>query len=58
MFNFSWFKSSKDEAPAPTWNAQTLTMEQPSSPSSMQQQEQVVTEQPVCFDFSGDAWCM
>ena len=32
MFNFSWFKSSKDEAPAPTWNAQTLTMEQPSSP--------------------------
>ncbi|KAL4889356.1 hypothetical protein BDV59DRAFT_186687 [Aspergillus ambiguus] len=56
MFNFSWFKSSKEEAPAATWNPQTLTMEQPSSPSSMeQQQQQVVTEQPVCYVSRWDA---
>lgn len=51
MFNFAWFKSSKDEAPQNTWNADTLTMEQPSSPAApvqqQQQQQQVVTDQPV-----------
>lgn len=49
MFNFSLFKSSKEETPAATWNPNTLTMEQPSSPEAPHaQQQQVVTEQPVC----------
>lgn len=48
MFNFSLFKSSKEETPAATWNPNTLTMEQPSSPEAPHAQQQVVTEQPVC----------
>lgn len=51
MFNFSWFKSSSNEdANTSTWNPNTLTMDQPSSPAApavQQQQQQVVTEQPV-----------
>lgn len=47
MFNFSLFKSSKEETPAATWNPNTLTMEQPSSPEAPHAQQQVVTEQPV-----------
>lgn len=48
MFGFSLFKSSKEEeAPKePTWNPNTLTMEQPTSPAAPNQQ-QVVTEQPA-----------
>ena len=54
MFNFSWFKSSSNEdANTSTWNPNTLTVDQPSSPAApavqqqQQQQQQVVTEQPV-----------
>ena len=50
MFNFSWFKSSSNEdANTSTWNPNTLTMDQPSSPAApaVQQQQQVVAEQPV-----------
>lgn len=47
---FSWFKSSKEEsAPQtqqPTWDPNTLTMQQPSSPAAPTT-ERVVTEQPV-----------
>ncbi|OOO07119.1 hypothetical protein OAory_01093220 [Aspergillus oryzae] len=48
MFGFSWFKSSKEEETSqqPTWNPNTLTMEQPTSPAAPNQQ-QVVTEQPA-----------
>ncbi|KAJ5481189.1 hypothetical protein N7475_000001 [Penicillium sp. IBT 31633x] len=46
MFNFSWFKSSKEEdIPQSTWNPNTLTMEQPSSPAAPNQEE-VVTKPP------------
>lgn len=51
MFNFSWFNSSKEEQnTSSTWNPNTLTMEQPSSPSApvAQQNQGVITEQPVC----------
>ena len=50
MFNFSWFKASnKEDQNTSTWNPNTLTMEQPSSPSApvAQQNQGVVTEQPV-----------
>ncbi|KAL4889523.1 hypothetical protein BDV59DRAFT_205193 [Aspergillus ambiguus] len=46
---FTWFKSSKEEsAPKtqqPTWDPNTLTMQQPSSPAAPTT-ERVVTEQP------------
>lgn len=48
MFNFAWFKSDKEQEAS--WNANTLTMEQPSSPPApvaQGQQGQIVTEQPV-----------
>lgn len=50
MFNFSWFKSNKEDTSS-TWNPNTLTMEQPSSPAApaVQQQQQVITEQPVSY---------
>lgn len=47
MFNFSWFKSNKEQEAS--WNPNTLTMEQPSSPPAPVAQDQIVTEQPVCF---------
>lgn len=48
MFNFSWFKSNKEDTS--TWNPNTLTMEQPSSPAAPAvQQQQVITEQPVSY---------
>lgn len=44
---FSWFKSSKEEAaPERTWNANTMTTVQPSSPAAPTT-ERVVSEQPV-----------
>jgi hypothetical protein len=48
MFGSSWFKSSKEEETPKdaTWNPNTLTMEQPTSPAAPNQ-SQVVTEQPV-----------
>ncbi|PKX99485.1 uncharacterized protein P174DRAFT_437946 [Aspergillus novofumigatus IBT 16806] len=45
---FDFFKSSKDSAPAqqhPTWDPNTLTMQQPASPEAPST-ERVVTEQP------------
>ncbi|PYH98469.1 hypothetical protein BO71DRAFT_316372, partial [Aspergillus ellipticus CBS 707.79] len=44
---FSWFKSSKQESATqqPTWDANTMTMQQPSSPEAPST-ERVVTEQP------------
>ncbi|GAB1200009.1 hypothetical protein APSETT444_009369 [Aspergillus pseudonomiae] len=51
MFGFSMFKSSKEEETSqqPTWNPNTLTMEQPTSPAAPNQQ-QVVTEQPLMIE--------
>ncbi|RHZ53089.1 hypothetical protein CDV55_102149 [Aspergillus turcosus] len=48
---FDFFKSSKDSAPSqqqPTWDPNTLTMQQPASPEAPST-ERVVTEQPVRF---------
>ncbi|RJE18561.1 hypothetical protein PHISCL_09107 [Aspergillus sclerotialis] len=48
MFNFTpsaWFKSSQDPSHS-TWDANTVTMDQPTSPSAPTT-ENVVTEQPV-----------
>lgn len=48
MFNFTpttWFKSSQDPSHA-TWDANTVTMDQPTSPSAPTT-DTVVTEQPV-----------
>lgn len=47
MFNFAWFKSNKEQEAS--WNPNTLTMEQPSSPPAPVAQGQIVTEQPVGF---------
>ncbi|THC95358.1 hypothetical protein EYZ11_005172 [Aspergillus tanneri] len=47
MFNFSWFKSSKEDIPQSTWNPITLTMEQPSSPAGPSQE--VVVTKPACI---------
>ncbi|PYH81116.1 hypothetical protein BO82DRAFT_354855 [Aspergillus uvarum CBS 121591] len=47
---FNWFKSSnKESAPTqqPTWDANTVTMQQPSGPEAPVT-ERVVTGQPVC----------
>lgn len=46
---FDFFKSSKDASPAqqqPTWDPNTLTMQQPPRPEAPST-ERVVTEQPV-----------
>lgn len=48
---FNWFKSSKEESSAtqqPSWDANTMTMQQPSSPEAPST-ERVVTQQPVRF---------
>lgn len=47
---FDWFKSSKqeDSSQQPTWDPNTMTMNQPSSPSAPTT-ECVVTQQPVCL---------
>lgn len=47
---FDWFKSSKqeDSSQQPTWDPNTMTMTQPSSPSAPTT-ERVVTQQPVCL---------
>ncbi|GFF33095.1 hypothetical protein IFM46972_03772 [Aspergillus udagawae] len=45
---FDFFKSSKDSAPTqqqPTWDPNTLTMQQPASPEAPST-ERTVTEQP------------
>ncbi|BCS01813.1 uncharacterized protein AKAW2_60077S [Aspergillus luchuensis] len=45
---FNWFKSSKEESSAtqqPSWDANTMTMQQPSSPEAPST-ERVVTQQP------------
>ncbi|KAI9924945.1 hypothetical protein MW887_006352 [Aspergillus wentii] len=41
----NWFKSSKEEPTEATFNPNTLTMEQPSSPAAPTNQ-QIVSEQP------------
>lgn len=47
--SFSWFKSSsRDSSQYPTWDANSVTMQQPSSPFPPTTQN-VVTEQPVLF---------
>ncbi|GAT18554.1 similar to An12g10350 [Aspergillus luchuensis] len=45
---FDWFKSSNKESATqqPTWNPNTMTMQQPSAPEAPVT-EQVVTGQPV-----------
>ncbi|KEY76587.1 hypothetical protein BA78_8832 [Aspergillus fumigatus] len=46
---FDFFKSSKDASPAqqqPTWDPNTLTMQQPPRPEAPST-ERVVTEQPL-----------
>ncbi|PYH66743.1 uncharacterized protein BO88DRAFT_85913 [Aspergillus vadensis CBS 113365] len=45
---FNWFKSSKEESTStqqPSWDANTMTMQQPSSPEAPST-ERVVTQQP------------
>lgn len=46
----NWFKSSnqQESAQQPTWDPNTLTMQQPTSPQAPST-ENVVTEQPVCI---------
>ncbi|GAD97513.1 conserved hypothetical protein [Paecilomyces variotii No. 5] len=59
---FSWFKSSKQEtAPERTWNPNTMTAEQPTSPAAPTT-ERVVTEQPgsqeqMSMQMRGGAGC-
>ncbi|KAF9886711.1 hypothetical protein FE257_011225 [Aspergillus nanangensis] len=49
MFNLFSSKSSQQESTtsSPSWNPNSLTMDQPAQPSAMQHQSQVVTEQPT-----------
>lgn len=50
MFNFNFFKSAPAEsesAPENQWNANTVAMQQPSSPAAPSTNQQVVSEQPV-----------
>lgn len=47
---FDFFKSSKEESPRtqePTWDPNTMTIQQPSSPSAPVV-DRAVSEQPVC----------
>ena len=44
---FGWFKSSNESKQEPTWDAATMTMEQPSSAEAMTSNN-VVVQQPVC----------
>lgn len=50
MSLFGWLKSSKKEGSSqqPTWNPNTMVMNQPSSPSAPAT-ERVVAQQPVCL---------
>jgi hypothetical protein len=50
MFNFNFFKSAPAEAQTQenSWNANTVAMQQPSSPAAPST-NQVVSEQPVRF---------
>jgi len=47
---FDWFKSSKqeDSSQRPTWDPNTINMNQPSSPLAPIT-ERVVAQQPVCL---------
>lgn len=51
MFNFNFFKSAPAEAQAQenSWNANTVAMQQPSSPAAPTTNQNVVSEQPVRF---------
>jgi hypothetical protein len=51
---FGWFKSSNESqlTQEPTWDAATMTMEQPSNAEAMSS-NQVVSQQPVCLNILG-----
>lgn len=55
---FDWFKSSNKESATqqPTWNPNTMTMQQPSAPEAPVT-EQVVTGQPVRPIQVHSPWC-
>lgn len=52
---FDFFKSSKEESPRtqqPTWDPNTMTMQQPASPPAPMV-DRTVSEQPVCLFSTG-----
>ncbi|KAJ5542462.1 hypothetical protein N7461_008465 [Penicillium sp. DV-2018c] len=49
MFNFNFFKSTPTESATEEakWNANTVTMQQPTSPAAPSSNKDIITEQPA-----------